>query len=261
MITISGYLTQAKLAQALQQLVPDGWLGHEVAVTGSRHRWDMAYQRGGNITVVEYDGDEHYRHSLKIKVDRVKNESARTQGSRVVRFPYWVQLDSTTLWHYFRFEAEIEQSFPHGFITTKLFPASFCELGIERFRTELSALPAVVRDAVVASLRERVEEHGLEFVLPSSWRASSPTRIRYHRLVSSRQHAGPGPAGPDIPEPSLAERARTLASLGRIGSLSPPSRKPPGFPFGSMMPYAVDQHGRARVFHQQHGNAHAEPAR
>ena len=128
---------------------------------GSRHRWDMAYQSGGNMTVVEYDGDEHYRHSLKIKVDRVKDEAARTQGSRVVRFPYWVQLDSITLRHYFGLEAEIEQSFPHGFITTKLFPASFCELGIERFRTELFGLPAIVRDAVIASLRERVAEHGL----------------------------------------------------------------------------------------------------
>ena len=137
-------------------------------MTGSRHRWDMAYQCGESITVVEYDGDEHYRHSLKIKIDRAKDEAARTQGSGVVRFPYWVQLDSTTLRHYFGLEAEIEQTFPHGFITTKLFPASFCELGIERFRTELLALPAVVRDAVIASLRERVEEHGLEFVLPSS---------------------------------------------------------------------------------------------
>jgi hypothetical protein len=57
-------------------------------------------------------------------------------------------------------EAEIEQSFPHGFITTKLFPASFCELGIERFRDELLALPDSVRDAVVLSLRARVEEYG-----------------------------------------------------------------------------------------------------
>src|ERR1039457_4029899 len=68
--------------------------------------------------------------------------------------------------------------------------------------------------------------------------------FRYDGLVSSRQHAGPGPTSPAIPEPSLAERARTLASLGRIGSLSTHSRKFPGFPFGSMMPYAVDQHGR-----------------
>jgi putative heme iron utilization protein len=66
--------------------------------------------------------------------------------------------------------------------------------------------------------------------------------------VPNQQHAGPGPASGDIPEPSLAERARTLASLGRIGSLSTHSRKLPGFPFGSLMPFAVDQHGRPVFF-------------
>src|ERR1700687_1129062 len=72
--------------------------------------------------------------------------------------------------------------------------------------------------------------------------------LRYHRTVSTRQHAGFGPAAPDVPEPSLAERARTLASLGRVGSLSTHSQKFPGFPFGSMMPYAVDPVGRAVFF-------------
>ena len=32
--------------------------------------------------------------------------------------------------------------------------------------------------------------------------------------------------------------------LGRIGSLSALSRKQPGFPFGSVMPYGQDDHGR-----------------
>jgi hypothetical protein len=64
------------------------------------------------------------------------------------------------------FSATIEQSFQHGFIITKLFPASFCELGIERFRAELVPLPASVRDAVISSLRQRVAEHGLPYVLP-----------------------------------------------------------------------------------------------
>jgi heme iron utilization protein len=67
---------------------------------------------------------------------------------------------------------------------------------------------------------------------------------RYHRAVPTRQHAGPGPVTPDVPEPSLAERARTLAVLGLIGSLSTHSQKFPGFPFGSMMPYAADDRGR-----------------
>ena len=61
--------------------------------------------------------------------------------------------------------------------------------------------------------------------------------------MSSRSHAGPAPTGPEIPEPSLAERARTLAAIGRIGSLSTLSRKLPGFPFGSIAPYAADESG------------------
>ena len=60
------------------------------------------------------------------------------------------------------------------------------------------------------------------------------------------KHAGTGVASgqPAMPEPSFAERARTLMYLGRTGSLSTVSRKQPGFPFGSVMPYGLDERGR-----------------
>jgi heme iron utilization protein len=63
---------------------------------------------------------------------------------------------------------------------------------------------------------------------------------------STRKHAGPGAASdqPAVPEPTFPERARTLVYLGRIGSLSTLSRKQPGFPFGSVMPYGLDARGR-----------------
>jgi heme iron utilization protein len=63
---------------------------------------------------------------------------------------------------------------------------------------------------------------------------------------SIRKHAGPGPTSdqPPVPEPTFAERARTLVYLGRIASLSTLSRKQTGFPFGSLMPYGLDDHGR-----------------
>ena len=63
---------------------------------------------------------------------------------------------------------------------------------------------------------------------------------------STRKHAGPGAASdqPAVPEPSFSERARTLVYLGRVGSLSTLSRKQPGFPFGSVMPYGLDGRGR-----------------
>jgi len=60
------------------------------------------------------------------------------------------------------------------------------------------------------------------------------------------RHAGGGGAstGPTIPEPSYAERARTLVHLGRVGTLSTHSKKQLGFPFGSVMPYGSDERGR-----------------
>ena len=61
---------------------------------------------------------------------------------------------------------------------------------------------------------------------------------------SARKHAGPGPATDSpVPEPTFVERARTLVYLSQMGSLSTLSRKQPGFPFGSVMPYALDDDG------------------
>jgi putative heme iron utilization protein len=44
-------------------------------------------------------------------------------------------------------------------------------------------------------------------------------------------------------EPSLAERARTLMHVGGYSTLSTMSQKHHGYPFGSVMPYAVDGSG------------------
>jgi len=60
------------------------------------------------------------------------------------------------------------------------------------------------------------------------------------------RHAGPPPpddAAPE-PEPSFAERARTLLHLGESGTLATLSRRHPGHPFASVMPYALDGQGR-----------------
>src|ERR1700689_613871 len=65
-----------------------------------------------------------------------------------------------------------------------------------------------------------------------------------NKVPASRQHASSGPALPQLPEPSHAERVRTLVSLPSVATLSTLSRKHPGFPFGSLMPFALDPAGR-----------------
>lgn len=52
------------------------------------------------------------------------------------------------------------------------------------------------------------------------------------------------PAEPEIPQPSFSERARTLLDRQATGYLSTHSRRHAGFPFGSVMPYALDDLGR-----------------
>jgi putative heme iron utilization protein len=79
------------------------------------------------------------------------------------------------------------------------------------------------------------------------------------------RHAGPPRHGesPPVAEPTYAERARTLAYLGRSGALATLSRKHPGHPFASVMPYALDAHGQplllisAMAMHTQ--NLQADP--
>ena len=167
-VRIEDYLVQSKLSATLQAIVGDAaWRGTEVRVIAERRRrWDMVYQGDLGQVAVEFDGDAHYRDSLKIKADLEKDELARLGGYKVVRVPYWVQLTSETLAHYFGLEADIIQDFPHGFITTKMFPASFCEMGVTRFERELDSLPTSVREAVISSLRLRAAEYEIEYVLP-----------------------------------------------------------------------------------------------
>ena len=65
--------------------------------------------------------------------------------------------------------------------------------------------------------------------------------------AGSRPAPPPAPTVPPPPEPGYAERARTLVYLGRAGTLATLSRKHPGHPFGSVMPYALDPRGRPLV--------------
>src|SRR5580698_5644952 len=60
----------------------------------------------------------------------------------------------------------------------------------------------------------------------------------------TRKHAYTDAGAPQLPEPGHAERVRTLVALSTIATLSTVSRKRAGYPFGSLMPYAIDDAGR-----------------
>lgn len=63
-------------------------------------------------------------------------------------------------------------------------------------------------------------------------------------MESRPQHAAPPSTTPPVPEPPFAERVRTLLHVARTGTLATHSRKQPGFPFASIMPYGLEAGGQ-----------------
>jgi putative heme iron utilization protein len=59
---------------------------------------------------------------------------------------------------------------------------------------------------------------------------------------------GSAAASPPAPEPTHAERARTLVATQNRGVLSTVALDPAGYPFGSVATYAIDEAGRPIVF-------------
>lgn len=62
-------------------------------------------------------------------------------------------------------------------------------------------------------------------------------------MSDNSTHADGAAPPEDIPEPSLAEKAKTLTAQGGQSMLSTMSRKHAGFPFGSVMPYGLTEAG------------------
>ena len=72
-----------------------------------------------------------------------------------------------------------------------------------------------------------------------------------HQVPSSATPAPaapPGPVAPPAPEPSHAERARTIVAAANRGTLCTLASDPPGYPFGSVATYALDDGGAPLFF-------------
>ena len=168
---IEGALTQEKLASALRVLAGATWCGGQVQIKGTSRTWEMALYTSVGVTLIAYDDARHYTDPERMRFDRETTRIAERRGHPFVRFPYWVQLDTLTLHHFFGLDAEIVSAVPHGFGTASGLPVDFCEDGLRRFIRELQALPRAVGDTVVQSLRDRAAALGIHRVLP--------TRLRY----------------------------------------------------------------------------------
>ena len=72
-----------------------------------------------------------------------------------------------------------------------------------------------------------------------------------HQVPADSEAAEPAPPAPDLPpapEPTHAERARTLVAVANRGSLATLAADPAGYPFGSVATYALGDDGSPLFF-------------
>lgn len=163
-IKIDGYLTEDKLYNVLCQLFGVHNIKREARVPNSRRRWDFLIF---NKIIVEFDGDQHFWNSNIIRSDIEKDECAYSMNRTTIRIPYFVQLTTETLNYYFGItNTKIIQNFPHGFIKTKIYPASFSELGMNKFKNIFINLPSFVQQNIIVSLNEKIKIHNIQYVIP-----------------------------------------------------------------------------------------------
>jgi heme iron utilization protein len=69
-----------------------------------------------------------------------------------------------------------------------------------------------------------------------------------HDVPAGAEGGSSSPASPPPREPSHAERCRTLVASAQRGALSTLSTEPPGYPYGSVASYGLDDAGNPLLF-------------
>ncbi|MDR1181491.1 MAG: endonuclease domain-containing protein [Bacteroidales bacterium] len=162
-------LSEEKLKIVLEQLFPGEKFEHDKKVPNSECDKRPDYRCDNLKLIVEFDGWHHYTDENCIKVDKCKDDIYEKMEYRIVRIPYFVQMSSSTIEHLFGLKTDWKQTYPHGFILTKVLPSKFCELGIQRFQSDLKRFD-YIKDDIIQSLKNRIikEKGKIEKVLPSS---------------------------------------------------------------------------------------------
>jgi len=163
MASRSEYLTESLLGEfLLERIGPD--FVHNRKIPGVSLPWRPDYLSESLKLIVEFDGWRHYCKAETAAKDIFKDADYAEHGYKLIRIPYFIQLDSRIIKLLF---SEYTQDFsdfntyPHGFIDPKVvYPGDFCELGLIRYTEELEKTFKIVEDDIKASIMGAIDACG-----------------------------------------------------------------------------------------------------
>ena len=152
------YLTEENLVEFTKEFVSQDLI-LDKQFKPYKFRPDVLIQK--QKIILEFDGYLHYTQPNIILKDYEKNNILKNLGYKIIRIPYFVQLDEKTIKYIFPDLLVYRISeYPHGFIDKKaILPAAFCELGIKRFIDDLEKFNFIKND-IIESLENKIKELG-----------------------------------------------------------------------------------------------------
>ena len=187
------YLTEELLGEFLTIAYPNYVWEHDKRfqiVGGQDYKFKPDYCCHELKMCVEFDGADHYMKANVIECDRRKDEVLKELGYKVIRVPYFVQLDSASIKYLFNLDLRLDYNFKHGFINKNaILPSSYCEQGTWKFKDFITSLEIdkfnngqIIYHQIRESLLNKIEisklseEEAILSVIPST--LISPLKIR-----------------------------------------------------------------------------------
>ena len=106
------YLTETTLGVFLQNTFPNNWV-HDKIVPNSNIKNRPDYRCDELKMIVEFDGYLHYTSMKSILNDYKKDEVYKQMGYKIIRIPYFVQLESRTIKMLFGLDINFEHQYQY----------------------------------------------------------------------------------------------------------------------------------------------------
>ncbi|QDR73651.1 DUF559 domain-containing protein (plasmid) [Limosilactobacillus reuteri] len=147
-----------------------------------RKAWDHYIIINGQKVLVEFDGSQHYKEVKQYLKDFRYTDAAEKLGYRVVRIPYFIQLDNELIKYYFGFDLKntiVEHTFLQSFRVNgkaeipefkntlasefkntmhyaSVLPTDYCVFGVQRFKKEIDDLLAAGLTSIVQDIKDSI---------------------------------------------------------------------------------------------------------
>lgn len=162
------YLSEGLLGCYVRHIFKNCEVIHNKQVPNSGLKTRPDYRIDDLMLIIEFDGNRHFQQSGTQRRDLIKDNIYMEMGYKIIRIPYFVQMDSSALEYFFGEylgdidTSEISSYYPHGFVDMSCtYPSDFNAYGTFVYKEYINNLPQEVVDGIKNSYSHKYTNDGL----------------------------------------------------------------------------------------------------